>query len=596
MGEQTRFRQFSTRFLMTNLSGGRRWKRVVLGSLFGVILIGGIVAGGVYALGANDIGLLHKDWAGLQSCMLGAPLKAGELPAERVRALELASVGTDPTTRPKKGSDTWPASCAPQAAAVQAHGIGAEHGKELVAAATALATALAAQRSGSTDFSKAVTDTWAAAAASGLKDPPGEADATTPKPVDVAFPGFEASKRMLGAENLTTTTIFAQPATSGVVRFLVDDRSIPSGPVVCTAAEADSGLGCTRLGSDVTAQTGLRLLGASEPSVPPYVFAGDRGDSGVFGSDGKLAMKDVTTYGASFVDAKKARLLIRRGGAKSLWIVEQTTGGAAVDVAQMSGSQIDNLNDATLAFDSLVWLSGLKNTPPSHLMVQGLAAAAGAPVDVGEIPDASLNTGDKTARFTACRAGDTTALRVHAVKADYVTVLAQGKWGAPAAIPPAVRGGTLTCRNGEAMLVKVTHQEGSGPDHPMIDIARCKPGACELLGHVSLSEIVHGDPGALPLTKEASTAVAIDDKLLLVWASAQGGVRARMGAVAELATAKDTILSAEVDKQTGAPTALDVSAIPAARFAVVLVRTTSGIASLKVDTTGSFAPLPAAFK
>ncbi len=596
MGEQTRFRQFSTRFLMTNLSGGRRWKRVVLGSLFGVILIGGIVAGGVYALGANDIGLLHKDWAGLQSCMLGGPLKAGELPADRVRALELASVGTDPTTRPKKGTDTWPASCAPQAAAVQAHGIGAEHGKELSAAATALATALAAQRSGSTDFSKAVTDTWTAAAASGLKDPPGEADPTTPKPVEVALPGFEASKRMLGAEHLTTTTIFTQPATSNVVRFLVDDRSIPSGPCVCTASEADTGLGCTRLGSDVTAQSGLRLLGASEPSVPPYVFAGDRGDTGVFGSDGKLAMKDVTTYGASFVDAKKARLLIRRGGAKSLSLVEQTTGGAALDVAQVSGTMIDNLNDATLAFDSLVWLSGAKTTSPSHLTIQALSAPAAPQVDVGEISDATLVAGDKTPRFTACRAGDTTAVRVHAVKADYVSVFAQGKWGAPAAIPPAVRGGTFTCRNGEAMLVRVTHQDGSGPDHPMIDVARCKPGACDVLGHISLSELVHGDPGALPMTKEASAAVAIDDKLLLVWASGAGGVRARMGTVAELATAKDVILSAEVDKQTGAPTALDVSAMPAARFAVVLVRTTSGLASLKADTSGAFSPLPAAFK
>lgn len=596
MGEQTRFRQFSTRFLMTNLSGGRRWKRVVLGSLAGVIVIGGIVAGGIYALGANDIALLHRDWAGLQSCMLGPPLKAGELAADRLRALELASVGTDPVTRPKKGTDTWPASCAAQAAAVQTHGIGAEHGKELAAAATTLATALAAQRSGSTDFSKAVTDTWAAAAASGLNDPPGEADATTPKPVEVAYPGFEASKRMLGAEHLTTSTMFAQPATSSVVRFLVDDRSIPSGPVVCTASEADTALGCTRLAMDVTAQSGLRLLGASEPTVPPYVFAGDRGDTGVFGSDGKLAMKDVTTYGASFVDAKKARLLLRRGGAKSLAIAEHTTGGAAVDVGQVSGTQIDNLNDATLAFDSLVWLSGAKSTPASHLMTRALADAAAAAVDVGEIPDAALTAGDKTARFTTCRAGDTTAVRVHAVKADYVTVQAKGKWGAPAAIPPAVRGATLTCRNGEAMLVKVTHQDGSGPDHPMIDVARCKPGACEVLGHVSLFELVHGDPGALPLTKEASAAVAIDDKLLIVWASAKGGVRARMAAVPELAAAKDTILSAEVDKQTGAPTALDVSAMPAARFAVVLVRTTSGLASLKADASGSFAPLPAAFK
>ena len=251
MGEQTRFRQFSTRFLMTNLSGGRRWTRVLLGSLAGVVVIGAIVAGGIYALGANDIALLHKDWAGLQSCMLGPALKTGEQPADRVRALELASVGTDPTTRPKKGSDTWPASCAAQAAAVQAHGIGAEHGKELVAAATTLATALAAQRSGSTDFTKAVTDTWAAAAASGLKDPPGEADPTTPKPVEVALPGFEASKRMLGAEHLTTVSMFAQPSTSNAVRFLVDDRSIPSGPVVCTATEADTALGCTRLSSDV---------------------------------------------------------------------------------------------------------------------------------------------------------------------------------------------------------------------------------------------------------------------------------------------------------------------------------------------------------
>jgi hypothetical protein len=346
----------------------------------------------------------------------------------------------------------------------------------------------------------------------------------------------------------------------------------------------------------VIAQSGLRLIGASDPTSPPYVFAGDRGDTGVFGSDGKLAMKDVTTYGASFVDTKKVRLLVRHGNDKALAYIEHTPGVTPLDIWRIQGFQIDNLNDATLAFDNYVSISGSKSTPPSHLMVRALSPdTAATAVDVGEIPDSALSQGDKAARFSSCRAGDTTAIRVHASKADYVSIFTAGKWGVPAALLPAMRGGTFTCRNGEAFVTKVTHQDGSGPDHPMIDIARCKPGACESVGHVSLFELVHGDPGALPLTKDASAATMIDDKLLLFWASGKGGVRARISTVPEIAAAKDTILSAEVD-QTGAPTALDVSLWPAARFAVALVRTNSGIASLRVDAGGQIVPLPSAFR
>ena len=597
MGDRTRFGQLSTRFLMAQISGGRRWKRVLAFSVLGIVALGGIGAAGVYALGANDVALLAKDWGEAQSCMLGAPLTPGETPSARVQKLRLATVGLDAAQKPQRGGVSWPATCTTSVAALAMHAHAAEKGRdELTAAANALAKTLSTNG----ETTKNVDALWKAAETAGLKAPPGASDPTTPKMPDVRFPGFGSASKLLGADVLALSLLNAEPASGAAIRVLVDEKTIPSGPVVCTAVEADTALGCTRIATELASQSpGLRLLGSSDPASAPFLFTGDRGSNGVYRGDAKPLLTGATVYGAAIATGGKARLLARRGAAKNLSVLEQASPGAPLnEVSQLSATLIDNLNDATLAYDYLVYWTGKtpSGAPASHLMARSLATSVAA-VDIGEIADQPPPAAAGTApRFTTCQSGATFAVRVRAAKTDYVTVFAGGHFGAPAAVPVAVRNGALACREGEAWVTRLSHTDGTGPDHATIDAVKCAPGACAVALHASLYDLVHGDPQALPVTKESSALVTVDGNLFILWNAGAGGVRARFAAPDKLAATPDTLVNADTDPTTGDATALDVTAFAANRFAVALVRTTTGVASIRVDASGNITLMPSAFK
>src|ERR1700677_2757651 len=111
MGRKTEITELPTRFVMAQLGSGRRWKRVAAGA--GVVL-GAVAYGGftlVKNMEANQAAVLRTQWAGLQGCILGDPLKAGELPSSRIRGIQLGVLGTARETRTHAGEFGWPANC-----------------------------------------------------------------------------------------------------------------------------------------------------------------------------------------------------------------------------------------------------------------------------------------------------------------------------------------------------------------------------------------------------------------------------------------------------------------------------------------------------
>src|ERR1700722_4675450 len=85
--------EMSTRLLAVELGSGKRWKRMALiGSLGGALLAGGIYVA-VRTIDARERASLEVSGNGLNTCLLGEPLAAGETPRGRVLAVQLAVLG-----------------------------------------------------------------------------------------------------------------------------------------------------------------------------------------------------------------------------------------------------------------------------------------------------------------------------------------------------------------------------------------------------------------------------------------------------------------------------------------------------------------------
>ncbi len=597
MGQRTKFMEMPTQLIMNAMSGERRWKRIAVLSILGMIVAGGVGGASMYVLGQNELALLHKNWSQAQACMLGAPLAQGEVPGARVRLLQMATVSIDPAKRAVENGKSWPGSCIGPVNELAQHGISAEAGgDDLAKAAKNLGKILVAEDA-SVDLRKPVEELWKAAGAANLKDAPSSPGFTTPKPPPLMFASVSALPKLLGADGLSNAVLRAEPSASRAVRFLVDDKGIPSGPVVCTAGDSDA-LACARVSGDAAGKSpGLRLLGSSDPSFPAFVFAGDRGSLGIYRGAGKSLLADATTYGATVDDGGHGTLLVRRKDTQDFAIVHQAAAGSDVtEAGGLSSKMLDNLNDASLAFGYVVYRTVGSGALPPHLMARPLADANAAAVDVGELADRAAPPKDQ-ARYTSCRSGGTIAVRFRAARTDFVALNIGGSWSPPVAVPDAGRDGALSCRDGEAMIVQLTHSEGNDRDHATIDAFRCTPGACAAAGHLSIFDLVHGSKLGLPENRENATVAAIDGKLLVAWnAGASGGLRARFAAPDKLVAAEDVLLADEIDPASGQSAVLDLKAMSAGRVGVLLVHTATGVRALRVDSDGHFSPMTSVFQ
>jgi hypothetical protein len=595
MGRKPEITELPTRFLMAKLGSGRRWGRIVTVGVIGV-------AAAAYAgftllknMEANQTATVQTQWASLAGCVIGDPLKAGEVPSTRVRAIQLTVLGTPREQRTKAAELGWPANCAAAAALLAEHAdTGQPGGAELKASTTALSKAMREDANAAADIGKLVDQVWKDAAAAGLKADP-KNPGGVPTPAVALFPRDVLHEPSGLAGEFAVTSLKPDPAPTKNLRFLIDDNGLVGGSEECVASGVPTVLSCKRVSAEVARLTpGLALEGTTDADAQPWIFAGDRGQLGIFRPvAGPPAITGELAYGASVVKDGSAWLLLHPAsgpGAELQLVHAPLVGEVPHGRSALDSGEVDNAVDAALLWDWIIDRTGAKARPPLHLVAHRLSekGEVGPLVDIGDA--ATLDRPereDKTPRFSTCRSGANLAVHVHGARADAMTFFTGSVWTAP--LPVSTRGGVLACRGNEAVLTQVTRVEDSSGSHPTVEQSRCNPSGCTA-SRLQIRELLSGTD-VVPQESNSFTAVDINGKLLLAWSAGPlGGVRMRFAAFDRIKTTPDELIT-DSREDSGQSTVTELRALPTPDGAILFLNTTTGVRLFNVDTSGKLSVL-----
>jgi len=374
------------------------------------------------------------------------------------------------------------------------------------------------------------------------------------------------------------------------VRFLIDDRALVGGPVLCAASGSPMTLACSHLGDAVAAHSpGLALLGTTDPAAHPWIFAGERGQVGVYRTSGTPAIQGQAVLGASVGADDSAWLLIhpQPGAPSELRLLHvPLVGDVPVGDPLLLGSEVGDVGDVTLAWSWIVLRAGPSGMFPSHLVAHLVtnAGSVGPAIDIGDAGkiDARDAT-DATPRLSACRSGANIAVRLHGAHSDAMTFYTGEMWTAPVGL--ATRGGELFCDGNEAF---VTDASATKDGSPAFDQSRCNASSCTI-SHFALADLF-ANTNVLPPAHGSFAVGEVNRKLLLVWdAGPLGGLRMRLASADALKGATDEVIA---DTQGAGKAAVrNVRILSAPDAAVVLLETGAGVRLMAVDAAGKITVL-----
>lgn len=545
-------------------------------------------------------------WGAFERCMLGAGLAQGETPALRFRALQLTASAMSMEARAAEGDKPWPKRCAGYATdlrdALKAAGRAKKDGKDLAAFVDALGKKIQENDAFAADLAAQITEAWQQAGVEGVEAAPG---VDVPNPPELAKP---LTADALGAKEPLSKTSFqlksalTEAHPGGAMRVLIQDDAAPASPFLCTFTRASKQATCRALpGSLKGVKHGLRLLATTEEDAEPLVFAGNRGDAGVYRSDtGDLVEKRysyggwATSDGYSSVlgwdEEKRAPLLIRK-------IANSEPDRTLLEPEFRVGNAYYSTQ---LVFDQVL-LRGVDKEQRRRFYAQKVPKTGPfklAPIDVGELEEAGRIEGgpDEPPHIAACRTKDVLVVRVKGYTQDFMSFLADGTWSAPTS--PGFGGGVLSCHGKGAAVTRV---EVAGSDKPWktgFTQAQCSSAGCSKT-RVSLEKFLGGMLQFAPREHKVD-AVDLDGKLLVVWAAGErGGVRMRLAPPGEIERAKDVIVFDDLVKQGQVDklsTLFDLRLFSREGFAILLLSTVAGVHAIRVEADGSFAPVELAWK
>jgi hypothetical protein len=594
MGRKPEITELPTRFVMAELASGRRLKRILLVAGVGVVLAGGAGYFLLQNMSAQQAAALSGDWGALQGCLLGDALKSGETVAGRARAIQLTVLGTPREQRAKPGELGWPASCAAGAALLSEHADAAETGgAELKASTTALGKALREDANATTDIGKLAEQVWKDAAAAKLKAEP-TGTAATPKPATALYPR-DILHEPSGLEGeFAVASLKPDPAPQKSLRFLIDDNGLVGGAESCVASGVPTTLTCKHLPPDVAKHTpGLALEGSTDPDAQPWIFAGDKGQLGIFRPAGTAAVTGDMAVGSSVDKDGSAWLLLHPASGAGPTELQLAHAPLTGDVQRRGGldpSELDAVTDATLAWDWVIERTGAKAHPPLHLVGHKLSPTGdlGPAVDIGDA--ASLekpDREDKQPRFMSCRSGGGIAVRAHGAKGDVVTFYTGTVWTAP--LPLSTRGGVMACRGNEAVVTQVTRVVDTEGSHPTVEQSRCNASGCTA-SRLAVREMLSGTD-VVPQESGSFAAADLAGKVLLVWSAGPlGGLRMRLAPLDRLKATPDELI-VDSREDNGATTVTELRILPTADGAILFVNTTTGARLFNVDGSGKLSQL-----
>jgi hypothetical protein len=571
---------------------GHRWKIIALVVGCAVALVvGGLIAhAGTKRDTARKLAALQGQWAALQGCLLGAPLSEDETlpetPASRFRAVQLTVVGIPRGARATAHEAAWPVRCTSFASGV-ADGAGEAptNAIELKTSALALGHALLADVNATDDLEKLVTLVWKDAATAGLvATPANPGDAPPPTRAALSSDTLRASTGFQG--DFALASVKPDPAPTANTRFLIDDRMLERGPVTCSVSGVPTTLACMPVGPGPSG--GLALLGTTDVAAYPWIFAGDRGQLGVYRPSGALAFLGQPVVGAAVGPDGSAWLLVHPvdGGPSDVRLVSApVTGDVSPGLPVLARDEISQPEDATLIWSWLVLRAGPHAQFPHHLVAHAMLGngAVGPALDIGDavgVDDARPPTQGGQPRFSACRSGNNIAVRVNGGHADAMAFFTGVTWTPPVVL--MTRGGDLICEGNEAI---VTASKATSDGSPEVEQSRCNATGCTT-SHLAMRDLLAGTDVA-PLRKDGFVATELEGKLLLVWNSGPlGGLRMRLAPRDLLSATADTVLYDTRDEK-GQSAITDLRLLSSPDVAILFVKTVSGSRILGIDHAGS---------
>ncbi|MBI4700103.1 MAG: hypothetical protein HY744_02875 [Deltaproteobacteria bacterium] len=542
---------------------------LVLAAVVPVLLLGGGYAWwrSSHRAGAHAV---TKAWSLAAACLAGAPLRPGERPSLRARAIELGAATRERDHEPDM---RWPHRCADLVASLatawRQHGRDEGGADGLGPRAERLAVALGKAESVG-DLGAAIDDLFDSASRLHLVAEPVALWLATPEPVHA--PGMEALPEgaLLTPRPCSLERASIPPLMGPELHVLLGEPRRDCGALLCTfTARGDDR--CRELGPEPASKSPLRLAGTAAAGATPLLFAGRDGEDGIYRADSGekvAALRAQAAYVSAGGYVAIASAPLAPDGRFEL--VEQAAPGArpvrASIEPQSFSPRATRIHRKQILWDLLLVDVQDERDERSRPRLQFRRLPAGGKPE-GFAPVAELDWGGGP--VLGCRTEQMTVARVGG--GDGMLLFHSGQsWSAPLAFGgfPAAFG----CDSGEAVF--------TGPQGEQ---QRCTRERCQERPGVA--------PSFEPLRLRDLQLADLGGKILAVALGARrGGVRYRHAEGKDLALpAADRVLFDDLVQDGAVRQQSAVQGVLLAGrggFAVLLVATPGGVYALRFDAEG----------
>jgi hypothetical protein len=573
----------------------KKRRLMLIGAAVVLVLGGGGVAFAMTSMAAEKKARREGAWNQASTCVVGDPVTGPEAAATAFRNAQLSAMGVALDKRSEPGQRAWPERCASPMHALAEAFEDDGTASALVESSKSLAKALEQPDGYSRDASTLIAQVWEAAGALGLQAssvngprPPGT---TNPLTQD-SLP--ETARFLPGMVPLQALKTEFTP--SGRLVFLVDAKDQPNLPALCTFQPDKKRIECQVLPQNLKRVCpGLGLFGTSEESVPPFVFAGDRGKAGIYRSTDGDQVAQGLTYGASALADGSLVRTVWNEEHKEVWYAIHPAAGKTKETKLLEYDEVGNpYYNSGLFWDWLVYKAWVGDS----IKLLARKVKPGGELEkvqqVGELGQRSLVVpGETQPHITACRTKEALVVRVKGSNEQYTAFHLGDGWKPPVASMGIY--GDLTCSETEAVI---THLVPQMPE-PWVYQTRCTAAACQR-SELSFKQMLRDVPDLKPQDKQHLTAAELNGKLLVLWGGGErGGLRMRLAPVDQILKAKDNVVFDDLvqdGKQVGVSTLVATRLLSGSKYALLFLSTVKGLYVLHVDSEGVLTPVTTAFK
>ena len=568
--------------------------RVKLVLLAGALVIGGGGAWGLRAMGQAKRDALQGPMDAVSTCLAGEPQSDGPAFARAIRNAQLVEMARRDRDR---GSNPWPDRCLEPLGRL---GQGLQSaGDEGFAPVTekldALVEELRKPHNINRDFANPAAEFLTAAVGAGLVPQVNSEDVEGPpdfaEPLDAAT--LEEGSPMFG-QAFSLANVYASPFLGEELHLLLDEKGHPQSPAICTYRPHKTTLECTQIPAPAAELSpGLRLWGTTEKGITPFVYAGERGDGGIFRSDTGKRVARFLAYGASANTDGSVQSTGWNEKAEKVSRIRQRPGEKTPTIDELLDyDEVGNpYYNSGLFWNWLLYKGYRDDAEGLRLMARYLdpKKAPGELIDVGAIPERSIVLGaNDPPHIEACRTSEAMVVRVRGRAKTFLSFHHDGTWHKPVT-SPGLRG-RLTCDGVQAFI---TSEEGS-VFQSQCSVSGCKYGS--LSRQKAFSELDRIEPSSLEEMKVAE----VGGKVLLLWKAAdRGGLRMRLAPIDRLADAADRVLYDDLIDDQGVgtlSTLLDMKLIPGHGYVLLLLATAKGNFPFVVTGEGEMQPVTVSMK